>query len=88
MLAPPVFVALEVPLVRLGLSIVHEVHVLHPALGLDDDGEPDGRDDMHYDDELEGHHDDFQIDFDALGKVRLRHGLRQTFDAQELQQTE
>ena len=56
MLAPKVIVALEVPLVGLILIIVHEVHVLNPALSLDDEGKPDASKHVHHYEQLEGHH--------------------------------
>ena len=56
MLTPKVIIALKVPLVGLFLVVVHEVHVLNPALRIDDEGEPDAAKDVHNNEELEGHH--------------------------------
>ena len=57
MLSPKVFITFKVPLISLILVIVHEVHVLDPALSLNDESEPDAGEYVHDDDQLKGHHE-------------------------------
>ena len=69
MLSPKVFVALEVPLVSLVLSVVDEVHVLHPAFRHRHQGEPDCTENVHNNKEFEAHHENLQVDLRALRQV-------------------
>ena len=73
MLAPETVVTLEVTLIGILLVVIDEVHVLHPLLRLDDKLEPDSSKDVHYNKQLEGHHQNFELDLKALVVIRSRH---------------
>ena len=88
MLSPPIFIAFEVAVIGVFLAIVHEVHVLHPALALDDQGEPDGGENVHDDQQLERHHQNLQVDFDALRQVGRSYRSRESLNTKQFEQTE
>ena len=56
MLSPKVFITFKVPLISLSLIVVHKVHVLDPALSLNDKSEPNAGEYVHDDDQLKSHH--------------------------------
>lgn len=67
-------IAFEVALVRIFLAVIDEVHVLDPALRLEHKREPDSTEDVHNNEQLEGHHENFELNFRALGQVRATDG--------------
>lgn len=69
MLTPPGLVTFEVALIGPLFTVVHEIHVLNPTLLTYHKHEPDSRQDVHDHEKLKGHHEDFEVNFDALGHI-------------------
>ena len=57
MFPPKVFIPFKVPLISLILVVVHKVHVLDPALSLNNKSEPDAGEYVHDDNQLKSHHE-------------------------------
>lgn len=75
-------------LIGLRVSVVHKVHVLHPALLLRDYVEPDAGEHVDENEQDDRHHQDLEVNLDLLLSVQALHGQVQTIQTQEFEETE
>lgn len=87
-LLPKGVVALVEALVGLTLQHVHEVHVLHPALLLRNDGEPNTGKDMDEDEQEHSHHDHLEVNLDVVGQIGSLNCRIKSAEPEKLEQTQ